>query len=135
MIVDTNVLLTILEAEDEMDATHAALAKLASIHPLYVNEIIFAEISGRYPSPAAVSVDLTAFGLELVRLSLDDCHRAGSAFRQYRQAGGTRMAILPDFLIGAQAATRGWPILTRDRKGFARYFPEVELIDPTKAIL
>jgi predicted nucleic acid-binding protein len=134
MIVDTNVLLAIIEAEDEKDVTGLALAKLSSTHSLYVNEIIFAEISGRYPNPTAVSADLNAFGLEFVRLSLDDCHRAGGAFRQYRQAGGTRTSILPDFLIGAQAATRGWPILTRDRKGFASYFPEVEIIDPMKVL-
>lgn len=100
---------------------------------LIANEIIFAEISGRYATVGAVQDILTAFNLRIVGLSLDDCFRAGKAYRQYRQRGGPREAILADFLIGAQAAQNGWSLLTRDRKGFASYFPEVELIDPLTA--
>ncbi|MEE4452597.1 type II toxin-antitoxin system VapC family toxin [Novosphingobium resinovorum] len=112
------------------DYFHQRIADLGAASDLFVNEIIFAEISGNYGSAQDVADLFEGFGLKIVRLSLPDCHRAGMAYRQYRRNGGVRTSILPDFLIGAQAANRGWPIVTRDRKGFATYFPEVDLIDP-----
>jgi predicted nucleic acid-binding protein len=71
--------------------------------------------------------------LENMPFSNLDAYRASIAFRAYRQKGGPRTTILPDFLIGAQASVRGWPILTRDPKRFESYFPEVEIVDPLKA--
>ena len=56
---------------------------------------------------------------------------AGKAFQRYRDAGGTRTAILPDFFIGAHAAIAGLPLLTRDRRRYKTYFPSLDLIAPT----
>ncbi len=56
--------------------------------------------------------------------------RAGQAHRLYRDRGGTRDAILADFLIGAHAAVRRAPLITRDRQRFASYFPELTIIAP-----
>lgn len=98
----------------------------------YLNEIIFAEISPRFASPDLVIEVCEVFGLEVVPLELEECHRAGQAFAEYRRRGGERTAILADFLIGAQAEIRGWPLVTRDRKGFQSYFPGLQIIDPTE---
>jgi hypothetical protein len=70
----------------------------------------------------------------MVELTHEDAFRAGIAFQEYRRKGGPRQSILPDFLIGGQAANRGWPILTRDSKRFASYFPELTIIDPLEDI-
>lgn len=129
MIFDSNVVIDLVEGAGS-DAFLEAIGRLGGRSDIFVNEIIFAEISGNYPTAQDVEDLLEGFGLHTVRLSFADCHRAGTAFRHYRRNGGLRTSILPDFLIGAQAANRGWPIVTRDRKGFATYFPEVELIDP-----
>ncbi|EZP83728.1 PilT domain-containing protein [Novosphingobium resinovorum] len=129
MIFDSNVVIDML-GNRAPDYFHQRIADLGAASDLFVNEIIFAEISGNYGSAQDVADLFEGFGLKIVRLSLPDCHRAGTAYRQYRRNGGVRTSILPDFLIGAQAANRGWPIVTRDRKGFATYFPEVDLIDP-----
>jgi hypothetical protein len=37
---------------------------------------------------------------------------------------------LPDFFIGAHAAVLGAPLLTRDSRRYADYFPTLELIAP-----
>ena len=55
---------------------------------------------------------------------------AGKCFVRYRRAGGSRRAPLPDFYIGAHAAVRGIPLLTRDAARYRTYFPRLELILP-----
>jgi hypothetical protein len=131
MIVDTNVILHLLNEDHPLSAeVTRAFASLSAVQSARTNEIVFAEISASYGSARAVSSQLASLSITVDRLSLEDCYRAGVAFREYRRRGAPRTAILPDFLIGAQAAVRGWPILTRDPRRFSSYFPEVELIDP-----
>ena len=55
---------------------------------------------------------------------------AGKAFVAYRKAGGERSSPLPDFFIGAHAAIRGYDLLTRDPRGFRKYFPTLRIISP-----
>lgn len=131
MIVDTNVLITAFDAAHPRHSAHVELLfALADEQPVFINEVIFAEVSGRFPSVDAVRSALSALAIKVQRLSLEDCYDAGQAYREYRRRKGARDTILPDFLIGAQAQRKGWPIVTSDRKGFASYFPDVELIDP-----
>jgi predicted nucleic acid-binding protein len=132
MIVDSNVLIDVFAPDSP---TAEAVAKgfasaASSATKLCINHVIFAEISPTFQSAQSVTAMVERLGIELVGLSSSDAFRAGICFREYRRNGGPRTAILPDFLIGAQAETRGWPILTRDPKRFASYFPEVELLDP-----
>lgn len=129
MILDSNVLIDLLDP-DSAEAVRRGVTKLGEQHEMRINEIIFAEISHAYEDAPEVLQMLDTIGIVLVRLTLPECHLAGRAFAEYRRRGGDRTTILPDFLIGAQAASRGWPLITRDRKGFASYFPAVELIDP-----
>ncbi len=49
---------------------------------------------------------------------------------QYRNAGGARSSVLPDFFIGAHAAVEQLPLLTRDTRRYRTYFPAVTLIAP-----
>ena len=133
MIVDTNIALHLLDdRHPDSEQVTLAFALLSGTRDPVVNEIIFAETSLSFVSPEAVHAQFRALGIVIDRLTLPECHHAGAAFRKYRRRGGPRQTILPDFLIGAQAAVRGWPILTRDPKRFSSYFPEVEIIDPLK---
>lgn len=128
MIFDSNIVLHLLDEPPE-SAMYQAIEGVRSGKPC-INEIVFAELSSRFRSPDLLQRALEAFNLPIIRLELPECHRAGLAFAEYRRRGGTRGAILADFLIGAQAAMRGWPLVTRDRKGFGSYFPELTIIDP-----
>jgi predicted nucleic acid-binding protein len=133
VIADTNIVIHLI---DELLKPYgqSELQRYAAEQRLIVNEIIYAEISGQYESAEAVTDLLEALRMRTVRLTLDECFRAGVAFRDYRRNGGPRTTILPDFLIGAQASVRGWSILTRDTKRFSTYFPEVELINPMQEL-
>jgi predicted nucleic acid-binding protein len=129
LILDSNIVIELVES-DEGSPIYSALAGLKLVQRAYVNEIIFAEVASGFSEIGQVEGLFNAIGASIAKLSLDDCFKAGRAFAEYRRRGGSRTSILPDFLIGAQAANRGWPLVTRDRKGFASYFPEVQLIDP-----
>lgn len=131
MILDTNVVIDLLDGSGSESFTDR-IADLQAAQGAHVNEIIFAELAGRFESAGQAEAFLERMTISLARLSLEECHRAGLAFREYRKSGGARTTILPDFLIGAQATVRGWPLVTCDRTGYARYFPELTLIDPTK---
>jgi len=128
LIFDSNIVLDLLDVPPGSPLYGAIDAVRAP--RVHINEIVFAEVAARFVSLVLLETSLAALELSVERLTLLECHRAGQAFAEYRRRGGTRTAILPDFLIGAQAATRGWPLVTRDRKGFASYFPEITIIDP-----
>jgi predicted nucleic acid-binding protein len=131
MIVDSNILLHLFNPDDaSSEAVNKGFGKIAANAGLKINHIIFAEVSPAFPNADSVARMLASLKIDLVGLAEEDSFRAGKAFREYRRNGGPRTTILPDFLIGAQASVRGWPILTRDTKHFSTYFPEVELIDP-----
>lgn len=127
MILDSNVVIDIINAPQS-----AVTSWVMNNRPdrLYVNHIVFAEVSPSFAKKEELEGFLEALEIGIEPFDLATCFRAGRAFREYRRAGKGRASILPDFLIGAQAASRGWPLVTRDRKGFASYFPELTIIDP-----
>ena len=132
LILDSNILIAILENPDSPEADW--VANTAAEGGLRCNPVIRAEIASNFESADDLQQFLDVFALENEPFSLVDSFAAGSAFIEYRRRGGMRPAILPDFLIGAQAAMRGWSLVTRDRKGYASYFPNLTIIDPLEDI-
>lgn len=131
ILIDSNVLLDLLDASSQWNAWSAeAVSTAASGSLLAINPIIYAETSIRFTSPEEFE---DAFPTEFfVRepLPYDAAFVAGKAHYAYRRRGGSRVAPLPDFFIGAHAAVSGHRILTRDPRRFRRYFPSVKLIAP-----
>jgi predicted nucleic acid-binding protein len=131
MIVDSNILIDVFNPQsNSAEQVTRSFATLSVTRQAMINAVIFAEVGSRFRTHDEARHRIEALGLAIAPLSTEDAFRAGQAFREYRRRGAPRQAILPDFLIGAQASVRGWPILTRDRKRFESYFPDVELIDP-----
>ncbi len=133
VFVDTNVLIDALYPESEWHAWSSAALARHENGGLAVTSIVVAELAGRYATPAALQNGLTALGVDWVHTSLPGLHRAAEAFKAYRGAGGPRTTILPDLLIGAEAAVRGKPLLTRDPRRHRAYLPELTLIAPDSA--
>ena len=111
-----------------------AIHALHADNDIRINPIIVAEVAVRFPAFDLLLEACATFNFAIEPLTLIECHRAGQAFAEYRRREGKRTTILPDFLIGAQAEIRGWPLVTRDRKGFASYFPDLKIIDPLEEI-
>ena len=128
MILDTNILLMLVHHPESpiVEWVENAQAR-ASLH---INPIIFAEMSPNFAKLDDLECYIAGLAISIEGFTNIECYRAGQAFIEYRRRGGQRESILPDFMIGAQAEIRGWPLVTRDLKGFASYFPDLVVIDP-----
>lgn len=132
-LVDTNILFDVLtEAPIWADWSQAQLDRAASNGRIVVNDVVYAELSIRYSSSEDVSMALTEMEIELAPTPREALFAAGKAFQRYRQSGGQRTGVLPDFFIGAHAAALGLPLLTRDVRHYRNYFPTVTLIAPDR---
>jgi predicted nucleic acid-binding protein len=131
MLVDTNVLVDVLENDpDWADGSVAQLRAQAQIHRLVINPIIYAELSLAFRTVEALEEALGSLQIPVLEIPKPALFLAGKAFVQYRRQGGTKTNVLADFFIGAHAAVAGLPVLTRDVRRYASYFPTVKLIAP-----
>lgn len=132
MLVDTNVLLDVLEDDpDWIDWSLHQLRAQSQLHRLAINPVIYAELSLAFSSFEALDAVLNDMALPVLEIPRPALFLAGKAFAQYRRRGGTRTNVLSDFFIGAHAAVTEQPILTRDTSRYRSYFPTVHLIAPS----
>jgi predicted nucleic acid-binding protein len=131
VLVDANVLLDVLTEDRTWFARSAArLAALAENHVLVVNPVIYAEVSIGFDRIEDLDAALPTHLFRRDALPWEAAFLAGKCFVKYRRAGGARRSPLPDFYIGAHAAVRGMPLLTRDSGRYRGYFPGLELVPP-----
>ncbi|MBW9055551.1 type II toxin-antitoxin system VapC family toxin [Rhizobium mesosinicum] len=132
-LVDTNVLLDLVTNDPvwaDWSIDQLEMASLAG--PLLINDIVYAELAVRYEHIEELDAFVDEAGLILTPFPRAALFLAGKAFTQYRRAGGSRTGVLPDLLIGAQAAVQRLPVLTRDVGRYNSYFPTIELISPAR---
>ena len=131
VIVDSNIIFDLWD-QDPVWSTWSAqqLRSLSTAHELAINAVIYAEVSVRFSSQGGLDKAIDELGLTVLEIPRDAAFLAGKAFQQYRRQGGNRTGVLPDFFIGAHAASLRCEILTRDRRPYSTYFPTVPLIAP-----
>jgi predicted nucleic acid-binding protein len=130
-LVDTNVFLDLITNDPEWGEWSAGrLAAAMSRGRVFVNDVIYAELSIRFDDVERLEAMLADFQTALDPMPRQALFDAGKAFRRYRASGGLRTGVLPDFFIGAHAAVTRTPLLTRDAKRYRAYFPTVELVTP-----
>jgi predicted nucleic acid-binding protein len=131
LLVDTNVLVDVLEDDPEWaDWSIGQLRAQSKIRRLAINPIIYAELSLTFSTVEALDQTIADLGLAVLELPRPALFLAGKAFVRYRRQGGSKGNVLPDFFIGAHAAVSQHPLLTRDTRRYASYFPSVKLIAP-----
>jgi predicted nucleic acid-binding protein len=130
-LVDSNVLLDVLDEDDEwMDWSASMLADAARQGPLIINQLIFAETSVTLDTVEELEDALPASYFVREALPWEAAFLAGKAFAAYRRRGGTKRSPLADFYIGAHAAVAGYTLLTRDPKRYQSYFPRLRIVAP-----
>lgn len=130
-LIDTNVLID-LAARDPiwLGWSRLKLEQARKDGSLLINPIIYSEFSIRYDTVEEVDSALPADEFRREGLPWHATFAAARAFALYRRRGGCREKILPDFLIGAHAAIRGYKLLTRDPSCYRAYFPGLDIIAP-----
>lgn len=114
ILVDTCILLDVAQADPRWaDWSQEQLAHGLERGGLLINPVVYSEFSVWYDRIEQVDRDLAQFGVNYEELPREALFVVGKAFRQYRLHGGTHTSVLPDFFIGAHAAVRGIPLLTR----------------------
>ncbi|MGE0005382.1 MAG: type II toxin-antitoxin system VapC family toxin [Parvibaculaceae bacterium] len=130
-LVDANVLLDLVTGDpDWADWSIAQLEAQSLTGPLWINDVVYAELSVRYDSMENLEMFLKQTGIEVAAMPRAALFLAGKVFARYRRSGGRRMGVLPDFFIGAHAAVSQWPLVTRDAGRYRTYFSSLMLISP-----
>lgn len=131
MLVDSNILIDLV-TDDPVWArwSQAQLESAAMSGPVHINDVVYAELSAGFSTIERFEAVLAEAGLTVDPVPREALFLAGKVFVAYRRAGGSRTGVLPDFFIGAHAAVRGWPLLTRDARRYRTWFPGLEIIAP-----
>ena len=129
--LDSNILIDLFEFDTEFGVpSRNALRTCAAEGPLVICEVVCAEIAGYYSSPA-IQRAFDEMGITFSPLTVEAALRAGAAWKVYRERGGPRTRVAPDFLIGAHALTQADRLLTRDSGFYRTYFKHLRVFDPT----
>ena len=131
VLVDTNVLLDVFTSDPDWGQWSAdALAREADRAELVINPIVYAELAAGFERLEELDAALPPSLCRREALPWDAAFLAGRCFVLYRRRGGARRSPIPDFYIGAHAATAGYRLLTRDAARYRFYFPQLDIIAP-----
>ena len=132
--LDSSVLLDVFTEDPRWGAwSQARLTEAAQRGAVILNAVVLAEVAPRFSRVEALRSALPSVAV-IEEIPLAAAFLAGHAHAGYRRAGGTREAILPDFLIGAHAAVTGRPLLTRDPRRIATHIPGAKLVAPDETM-
>lgn len=131
-IVDSNVLLDLLTGDPEWAAWSTnALRDAGAVGALVINPLVYAEVAPHFERVEDQDDALPSDAFLREAVPWEAAFLAGRAFLAFRRRGGRRTTVLPDFLIGAHAAVRGYALLTRDPRRYRQHYPTVRLISPS----
>jgi predicted nucleic acid-binding protein len=131
LLVDSNIILDIfLDDPNWAEWSESALANYSVDRTLYINSIVYTEVSIGFGRIENLESALKKGGFQILNIPKEALFLAGKAYLRYKDNKGTRRSPLPDFYIGAQAAILDLDLITRDVARYQTYFPTVRLIHP-----
>jgi len=128
--VDTSVLISIDQGETDAGAWVDCLEMAREAGELVICDVVAAEFFAVVMDRAAFHETLDDLGVRMVSISLEASCLAGSTFRKYRDAGGPREHLIPDFLVAAHARIDCDTLAAADRGYFRRYFRDLKILRP-----
>ena len=131
VLVDSNVILDVfLNDLKWADWSETKLNEYSDLTTLYINSIIYSEISIGFNLIEDLESAISNAGFRLLEIPKEALFLAGKVYLEYKRRKGMKRTPLPDFFIGAQAAVLNLELLTRDVSRYETYFPTVKLIAP-----
>jgi predicted nucleic acid-binding protein len=131
VLVDSNIVLDVLLEDPQWaDWSESKLDEYDQLGILYINSIVYSEISIGFKRIEDLESAIAKAGLQILEIPKEALFLAGKAYLKYKKRKGTKRTPLPDFFIGAQAAVQNLDLITRDVFRYQSYFPTVKLITP-----
>ena len=131
ILVDSCVLLDIFTNDPNWsDWSEYMLSHCTQTNSLYLNSIIYSEVSIGFNRIEEVEFAIQQTGIGVLEVPREALFLAGKVFLSYRRNKGTKNTTLPDFFIGAHAMVSDLNLLTRDTEKYKTYFPKLNLITP-----
>jgi len=131
ILVDSDIILDVfLDDPNWADWSESKLAKFSSITKLFINPVVYSEVSIGFKRIEELEFALDQTGFQMLEIPKEALFLAGKAFLKFRKSRGKKRSPLPDFYIGAQAAILKMDLITRDPSRYRTYFPTVQLISP-----
>ena len=131
VLVDSNIILDVfLNDLKWADWSESKLEEYSHYSSLYINEIIYSEISIGFNSIEDLENAVGKAGFQMLEIPKEALFLAGKAYLKYKKSKGLKSSPLPDFFIGAHAAVLNLELLTRDVSRYQTYYPTVKLITP-----
>ena len=131
ILVDSCVLLDLFTNDQGWaDWSEGTLNKYGQTNSLFINSVIYTEVSIGFNRIEEVETALELAGIKVLEMPREALFLAGKIFLKYRKSKGTKHSILPDFYIGAHAIISGFNLITRDISRFNTYYSDVNLITP-----
>lgn len=131
VLVDSNILLDVFLDDPQWGTwSEEQLSAYGSSYHLYINPIIYSEISIGFSQIEDLEQTLMEGGFIMLPLPKEALFLAGKVFLQYRKRKGIKRSPLSDFYIGAHAAVEKLSLLTRDERRYRFYFPHVVMAGP-----
>ena len=112
------------------DWSERILDRYSQTNSLYINSIVYTEISIGFTNIEEVEKAISALDIKVLEMPREALFLTGKVFLKYRKNKGTKNSPLPDFFIGAHASVSKLDLITRDSAKYKTYFPHVKLIHP-----
>lgn len=128
--IDTSVLIAIAKGEARAHAWVELLIRARADGELVICDVVAAEYFAALMDRVKFRRTLRDLGVGFSTTSLAAAQLAGRMFKRYRQQGGPREHLIPDFLIGAHAVEQADAIAAIDRGYLRRYFPRLKVLSP-----
>ena len=131
VLVDSNIILDVfLDDPNWADWSEAILDEYTQRGLLYINSIVYSEISIGFEKIEDLESAILKAGFQMLEVPREALFLAGKAFLKYRKRKGRKNTPLTDFYIGDHAAGLNLGLITRDVSRYRSYFPTVKLISP-----
>ena len=141
MSLDSSILISHLAGDVHKDEVLAAIGQLDVLKAdVFLSLLCYAEVwtgiemivesEKRQQAIEALHNMLQASRILLVSDNVTVARDAARVQAEYRRRGGRREVLIPDFLIGANAAHYSGRLLTTNPRDFLRFFPNLEVLTP-----